>query len=57
MPFNKHIIIIAGKNTKIKSGAFRESRGEGSQSNSANITVEVIAHSGAQVKFAAIDRR
>ena len=33
-----------------------ESRGEGSAKATANITVEVIARSGAQVKFAAIDR-
>ena len=33
-----------------------ESRGEGSVKATANITVEVIARSGAQVKFAAIDR-
>ena len=54
--FNKHILIIAGKNSKISYLERLESRGEGSAKATANITVEVIARSGAQVKFAAIDR-
>lgn len=54
--FNKHIMIIAGKNSKISYLERLESRGEGSDKATANITVEVIARSGAQVKFAAIDR-
>ncbi|HEW1217655.1 TPA: Fe-S cluster assembly protein SufD [Streptococcus pneumoniae] len=54
--FNKHIMIIAGKNSKINYLERLESRGEGSAKATANITVEVIARSGAQVKFAAIDR-
>ena len=33
-----------------------ESKGEGSATATANVTVEVIARPGAQVKFAAIDR-
>ena len=33
-----------------------ESKGDGSATATANVTVEVIARSGAQVKFAAIDR-
>lgn len=56
VPFNKHILIIAGKNSKINYLERLESRGEGSAKATANITVEVIARSGAQVKFAAIDR-
>ncbi|VPJ52481.1 FeS assembly protein SufD [Streptococcus pneumoniae] len=56
VPFNEHIMIIAGKNSKISYLERLESRGEGSDKVTANITVEVIARSGAQVKFAAIDR-
>ena len=56
VPFNKHILIIAGKNSKINYLERLESRGEASAKATANITVEVIARSGAQVKFAAIDR-
>ena len=56
VPFNKHIMIIAGKNSKISYLERLESRGEGNAKATANITVEVIARSGAQVKFAAIDR-
>ena len=56
VPFNKHILIIAGKNSKISYLERLESRGQGSAKATANITVEVIARSGAQVKFAAIDR-
>jgi len=56
VPFNKHILIIAGKNSKFSYLERLESRGEGSAKATANITVEVIARSGAQVKFAAIDR-
>ena len=56
VPFNKHILIIAGKNSKISYLERLESRGEGSAKATANITVEVIARSSAQVKFAAIDR-
>ncbi len=56
VPFNKHIMIIAGKNSKISYLERLESRSEGSDKATANITVEVIARSGAQVKFTAIDR-
>lgn len=56
VPFNKHILIIAGKNSKISYLERLESRGGGNAKATANITVEVIARSGAQVKFAAIDR-
>ncbi|HEU7714028.1 TPA: Fe-S cluster assembly protein SufD, partial [Streptococcus pneumoniae] len=47
VPFNKHIMIIAGKNSKISYLERLESRGEGSDKVTANITVEVIARSGA----------
>ncbi|KXT86835.1 Fe-S cluster assembly protein SufD [Streptococcus oralis] len=56
VPFNKHILIIAGKNSKLNYLERLETRGEGNQAISANISVEVIARSGAQIKFAAIDR-
>ena len=46
VPFNKHILIIAGKNSKISYLERLESRGEGSAKATANITVEVIARSG-----------
>ena len=56
VPFNKHILIIAGKNSKFSYLERLESKGDGSAKATANVTVEVIACSGAQVKFAAIDR-
>ena len=56
VPFNKHILIIAGKNSKFSYLERLESKGNGSEKATANVTVEVIARSGAQVKFAAIDR-
>ena len=56
VPFNKHILIIAGKNSKFSYLERLESKGSGSEKATANVTVEVIARSGAQVKFAAIDR-
>lgn len=56
VPFNKHILIIAGKNSQISYLERLESKGNGTVKTSANITVEVIAQAGAKVKFAAIDR-
>ena len=56
VPFNKHILIIAGKNSKFSYLERLESKGNGTEKATANVTVEVIARSGAQVKFAAIDR-
>ena len=56
VPFNKHILIIAGKNSKFSYLERLESKGNGSEKATSNVTVEVIARSGAQVKFAAIDR-
>ena len=56
VPFNKHILIVAGRHSKISYLERLESKGAASAKASANITVEVIARAGAQVKFAAIDR-
>lgn len=56
VPFNKHILIIAGKHSKINYLERLETYGEGAVPATANITVEVIAQAGAQIKFSAIDR-
>ena len=56
VPFNKHILIIAGKHSKVTYLERLETYGSGSLSATANITVEVIAQAGAQIKFSAIDR-
>ena len=56
VPFNKHILIIAGKHSKVNYLERLETYGEGSVPTTANITVEVIAQAGAQIKFSAIDR-
>ena len=56
VPFNKHILIIAGKNSKVTSLERIETLGEATEKASAKNSVEVIAQDGAQVKFAAIDR-
>ena len=55
-PFNKHILIIAGKHSKVNYLERLETYGEGTVPATANITVEVIAQAGAQIKFSAIDR-
>lgn len=54
--FNKHILIIAGKNSKFSYVERFESLGDGQKKTSATIAVEVIAEAGSQIKFAAIDR-
>lgn len=54
--FNKHVLIIAGKHSKVSYLERFESLGEDSEKTTANIAVEVIALEGAQVKFSAIDR-
>ena len=54
--FNKHVLIVAGKNSKLTYLERFETLGEATEKASANISVEVIAQDGAQVKFAAIDR-
>ena len=56
VPFNKHILIIAGKHSKVSYLERLETYGEGAVPATANITVEVIAQAGAQIKFSAIDR-
>lgn len=56
VPFNKHILVIAGRNSKFSYLERLESLGDGQEKATANITIEVIAKAGAQVKFSAIDR-
>lgn len=56
VPFNKHILVITGQNAKLTYLERFESIGTGSEAATANITVEVIAGAGSQIKFAAIDR-
>ncbi len=56
VPFNKHILIIAGKHSKFTYLERLETYGSGTVPVTANITVEVIAQAGAQIKFSAIDR-
>lgn len=56
VPFNKHVLIIAGKESKLTYLERFESVGDGTQAASANISVEVIAQEGSQIKFSAIDR-
>lgn len=56
VPFNKHVLIIAGKNTKFSYIERFESIGEGAEKASANISVEIIAGSGSQISYSAIDR-
>lgn len=56
VPFNKRVLIVAGCNSKLHYLERFESLGDGEATASANITVEVIALSGSQIKFAAIDR-
>ncbi|MCS4488649.1 Fe-S cluster assembly protein SufD [Streptococcus sciuri] len=55
-PFNKHILLIVGKNSSISYLERFESLGQGKVKATANISVEVLAADGAQVKFSAIDR-
>lgn len=56
VPFNKHVLIIAGRNSKFSYLERFESLGGGSEAATANICVEVLALEGSQIKFAAIDR-
>ncbi|MGT2935317.1 Fe-S cluster assembly protein SufD [Streptococcus castoreus] len=56
VPFNKHVLVIAGKESKFTYLERFESIGKTSQKASANISVEVIAHRGSHIKFTAIDR-
>lgn len=56
VPFNKHILIIAGKNTKFSYIERFESIGNQAKKTSANISVEIIAGIGSQISYSAIDR-
>lgn len=56
VPFNKHILIAAGRNAKVTYLERFETIGQGDVKTTANISVEVIALDGSQVKFSAIDR-
>lgn len=56
VPFNKHILIIVGKNSRINYLERFETIGEGKAKTTANISVEIIALDDSQVKFSAIDR-
>ncbi|MGT2667660.1 Fe-S cluster assembly protein SufD [Streptococcus rifensis] len=56
VPFNKRVLIIAGKNSKFTYLERFETINPSDTKVSANIAVEVIAQAGSQVKFAAIDR-
>ncbi|MGT2757186.1 Fe-S cluster assembly protein SufD [Streptococcus ovuberis] len=55
-PFNKRVLIIAGKNSKFTYQERFETLNPSDIPVTANIAVEVIALAGSQVKFAAIDR-
>ncbi|MGT2895089.1 Fe-S cluster assembly protein SufD [Streptococcus entericus] len=54
-PFVKKILVIAGKNSKFSYLERLESLGKGTEAASANVSVEIIAGSGSQIKYAAID--
>lgn len=56
VPFNKHILIIAGKNTSFSYIERFESIGDQSEKSSANISVEIIAGAGSRISYSAIDR-
>lgn len=56
VPLNKHVLIIAGKNSSFNYLERFETIGSGDVASIANISVEVIAGAGSQIKFAAIDR-
>lgn len=55
-PFNKHVLVIAGRNSKFSYLERFESIGQAGAKATADISVEVIAGAGSQVKFSAIDR-
>ncbi|MBJ8349813.1 Fe-S cluster assembly protein SufD [Streptococcus zalophi] len=56
VPFNKHVLIVVGKNSRVTYLERFETIGDGNIKTTANISVEVIAKEGSQVKFSAIDR-
>ncbi|MGT2911594.1 Fe-S cluster assembly protein SufD [Streptococcus cameli] len=56
VPFNKRVLIVAGKNSQFTYLERFESLGDGEVPASANIAVEVLALAGSQIKFSSIDR-
>jgi len=56
LPFNKRLLIIAGRNTKLDYLERLDTVGDGEVKAIANYAVEVIAEDGAQIKYSAIDR-
>ncbi|EHI69274.1 Fe-S cluster assembly protein SufD [Streptococcus ictaluri] len=56
VPFNKHVLVIAGKGSRFTYLERFESIGNQTCQASANIGVEVLAQAGSHVKFSAIDR-
>ncbi|GBG97008.1 Fe-S cluster assembly protein SufD [Lactococcus termiticola] len=56
LPFNKRVLIIAGRNTKLDYLERLDTVGDGNVKAIANFAVEVIAEDGAQIKYSAIDR-
>ncbi len=56
VPFNKHVLVIAGKESRFSYLERLESIGQDSKKTSANISVEVFAESGSHIKFSAIDQ-
>ncbi|MDR0199997.1 MAG: Fe-S cluster assembly protein SufD [Streptococcaceae bacterium] len=55
IPFNKRVLIIAGKNSKFSYLERLQSTTDGTDKTTGNFVVEVIAQEGAEVKYAAID--
>lgn len=55
VPFAKHLLIIAGKNSRLSYLERLRTFGSGNTKVTANLVVEVIAQEGAQMKFSAID--
>ncbi|PZO96392.1 MAG: Fe-S cluster assembly protein SufD [Streptococcus pyogenes] len=56
VPFNKHVLIIAGKGSRFSYLEQLQSYGTTPVKSSANISVEVIAQAGSQIRFSAIDQ-
>ncbi|MGT2934211.1 Fe-S cluster assembly protein SufD [Streptococcus catagoni] len=56
VPFNKHILIIAGKGSQFTYLERLESFGQGTEKISANLCVEVIAEADSHIKFSALDQ-
>ena len=56
VPFNKHVLVLAGKGARFSYLERFESIGDSAVKSTATISVEVIAQAGSQIKFSAIDR-